>query len=186
MSGEVLPRGLTLQIPVGDIEAGRRFYTALFGRGPDFAPHHDFLEWRVLAGVELWWQVVGMTEAFQPLATRVRLLVDDVRVAARHVETALGVPASAVTTLPSVVKFINFEDPWATGSATTRTSSRATSSPSRAAASTTSGCTRPTAKTTWPTGPLAVVAFRRRDPGDAAHGQPIPTASLQTGRAESL
>jgi predicted enzyme related to lactoylglutathione lyase len=112
MSGEVLPRGLTLQIPVGDIEAGRRFYTALFGRGPDFAPHHDFLEWRVLAGVELWWQVVGMTEAFQPLATRVRLLVDDVRVAARHVETALGVPASAVTTLPSVVKFINFEDPW--------------------------------------------------------------------------
>lgn len=112
MNGEVRPTAWTLQIPVGDIEAGRRFYSTLFGRDPDFAPHHDFLEWRVLPGVELWWQVVGMVEAFQPLASWVRLLVDDIQIAARHVESALGVPASPITTLPAVVKFINFEDPW--------------------------------------------------------------------------
>ncbi|WP_213011052.1 VOC family protein [Paractinoplanes toevensis] len=63
-----------MQLPVGDIEAGRRFYATLFAREPDFAPHDDFLEWRV--------------------------------------ESELGVAASPVTTLPGVVSFINFEDPW--------------------------------------------------------------------------
>jgi len=112
MSGELRPGGMTLQLPVGDIEAGRRFYATLLGRGPDFTPHDDFLEWRVLPGVELWWQVVGMDGPFPPLTARVRLRVDDVRAAARRVASELGVVASPVTTLPGVVSFINFEDPW--------------------------------------------------------------------------
>jgi predicted enzyme related to lactoylglutathione lyase len=103
---------MTLQIPVTDIAAGRRFYTALLGREPDFAPHEDFLEWRVLAGVEVWWQVIGIVEDFRPLATRVRLCVDDVRVAARQAESQLGVTLSPVTTLPGVVSFVDFDDPW--------------------------------------------------------------------------
>lgn len=37
---------------VADIEQGREFYPALFGRDPDFAPHEDFLEWQVLDGLE--------------------------------------------------------------------------------------------------------------------------------------
>jgi predicted enzyme related to lactoylglutathione lyase len=106
------PRGLTLQIPVTDVEAGRRFYTALFGREPDFAPHEDFLEWRVLAGVEVWWQVVGIVEDFRPLATRVRLGVDDVRVAAQQAESQLGVAPSRAITLPGVVSFVDFDDSW--------------------------------------------------------------------------
>ena len=106
------PSGMTLQIPVGDIEVGRRFYATLFGRDPDFTPHDDFLEWRVLPGVELWWQVVGMAGEFPPLPTRVRLRVDDVRAAARRVESSLGVVTPPVTTLPGVVSFIDFEDPW--------------------------------------------------------------------------
>ena len=103
---------MTLQIPVRDIEAGRRFYAALFGREPDFAPHEDFLEWRVLAGVESWWQVVGIVDDFRPLATRVRLCVDDVRATARQVQTQLGVRPSRITTLPGVVRFVDFDDPW--------------------------------------------------------------------------
>jgi predicted enzyme related to lactoylglutathione lyase len=112
MNGDARPAGMTLQVPVGDIKAGRHFYATLFGRDPDFEPHDDFLEWRVLPGVELWWQVVGMTEAFQPLTTRVRLRVDDVRAAARRAESRLGVTTAPVTTLPGVVRFTDFDDPW--------------------------------------------------------------------------
>ncbi|BCY11497.1 hypothetical protein L3i22_065850 [Actinoplanes sp. L3-i22] len=103
---------MTLQIPVGDIDAGRRFYATLFAREPDFAPHEDFLEWRVLPGVELWWQVIAIAGPVSPLTTRVRLRVDDVRAAARRVASELGVIPSPVTTLPGVVSFLDFEDPW--------------------------------------------------------------------------
>lgn len=103
---------MTLRLPVGDIGAGRRFYATLFARQPDFAPHDDFLEWRVLPGVELWWQVVAVAGPLSPLTARVRLRVDDVRAAARRVESELGLVVSPVTTLPGVVSFIDFEDPW--------------------------------------------------------------------------
>ncbi|BCJ48457.1 hypothetical protein GCM10010168_76170 [Actinoplanes ianthinogenes] len=103
---------MTLQIPVGDIGTGRRFYATLFGRDPDFAPHDDFLEWRVLPGAELWWQVVAMPGAFRPLTTRVRLRVDDVHAAVRRAESELGVSVAPVTTLPGVVRFTDFDDPW--------------------------------------------------------------------------
>ena len=112
MDGSVRPGGMTLQVPVGDIAAGRQFYATVFGREPDFAPHDDFLEWRVLPGVEVWWQVVGMAGASKPLATRVRLRVDDVRAAARRAGAELGVLTSPLTTLPGVVTFVDFEDPW--------------------------------------------------------------------------
>jgi catechol 2,3-dioxygenase-like lactoylglutathione lyase family enzyme len=103
---------MTLQVQVGDTERGRAFYTAVFGREPDFAPHHDFLEWQVLPGVELWWQVVTASGEPKPLATRARFLVDDVRAASRRAASELGVNPSAVTVLPGVVAFTDFDDPW--------------------------------------------------------------------------
>lgn len=103
---------MTLQVEVGDIDLGHRFYAALFGRDPDFEPHRSFLEWQVLEGVELWWQVVGVTGGVAPIATRTRFLVDDVRAAADGVRRRLGVEPSPVTTLPGVVSFTDFEDPW--------------------------------------------------------------------------
>ncbi len=103
---------MTLQVPVGNVEAGKRFYTGVFGRGPDFAPHEDFLEWQVLDGVELWWQVVGVAGEVAPLPTRVRFLVEDVEAAARRARSDLGVTPSPITTLPGVVAFTNFDDPW--------------------------------------------------------------------------
>ncbi|WP_436535442.1 VOC family protein [Actinoplanes sp. HUAS TT8] len=112
MDGESRFSGLTLQIPVGDVEAGRRFYAGLFEREPDFAPHDDFLEWRVLAGVEVWWQVVGQPDGVRPLGSRIRLRVDDVRAATQRAHARLGVAASPITTLPGVVSFSDFDDPW--------------------------------------------------------------------------
>lgn len=103
---------MTLQIHVGDVDEARAFYTTLFGRQPDFAPHADFLEWQVLSATELWWQVVGKPNDLQPLRTRVRFLVDDVASAAQWARAALGVQPAPITTLPDVVAFTDFDDPW--------------------------------------------------------------------------
>ena len=64
------------------------------------------------AGLEVWWQVVGIVDDFRPLATRVRLCLEDVRATAGQVQTQLGVRPSRVTTLPGVVRFVDFDNPW--------------------------------------------------------------------------
>jgi hypothetical protein len=53
------PYGMTLQVQVGDLARAREFYTALLGSSPEFEPHQDFLEWRVIRGGETWLQGVG-------------------------------------------------------------------------------------------------------------------------------
>jgi catechol 2,3-dioxygenase-like lactoylglutathione lyase family enzyme len=104
--------GVTLQLQVGDKTAGLEFYTKLFGRGPDFSPHEDFFEWQVVAGAEVWWQIVVVSGPLHPLPTRLRLKVDDVRAATKWARTSLKVEPGQVLTLPGVVSFVNFEDPW--------------------------------------------------------------------------
>lgn len=111
MTSRETPRGMTLQIQVGDIEQARRFYGALFGSPPQYEPHEDFLEWRVVDGAETWVQVVSVTGAVRPLLNRVRFEVGDVK-AAREVVQADGFDVSAVTVLPGVVRYIDFSDPW--------------------------------------------------------------------------
>jgi hypothetical protein len=61
---------------------------------------------------ETWLQVVGVPAPVRPLVNRVRLRVDDLAAASAVVET-LGASVSAVTTLPSVVRWVDFADPWA-------------------------------------------------------------------------
>jgi predicted enzyme related to lactoylglutathione lyase len=102
---------MTLQVQVGDVGRARRFYAELFGSEPDFEPHEDFLEWRAVPGTEVWFQVVGVPEPVRPLLNRVRFGVADVD-AARSALVARGIEASAVTTLPGVVRWLDFEDPW--------------------------------------------------------------------------
>ncbi|MBO0839682.1 MAG: hypothetical protein J2O49_02540 [Sciscionella sp.] len=104
--------GLTLQVQVADMAKGIAFYTTLFGREPDFLPHKDFAEWRVLTGVELWWQVVEVPGEVRPLTTRVRFRVADIDAARGWLRAELGVPSAPVTTLPGVVRFTDFADPW--------------------------------------------------------------------------
>lgn len=104
--------GVTLQIQVGNLREGLEFYTALFGRGPDFSPHDDFFEWRVVEGAEVWWQIVAVSDQVRPLANRSRLKVDDVRGATTWARISLKVQPGQVSTLPGVVSFVDFEDPW--------------------------------------------------------------------------
>ena len=64
-------------VPTGDIARARSFYTTLFGREPEFAPHDDFLEWSPIAGQECWLQVSAKEDA-APMLNRVRFRVLDV------------------------------------------------------------------------------------------------------------
>jgi catechol 2,3-dioxygenase-like lactoylglutathione lyase family enzyme len=102
---------MTLQVQVGDLARAREFYTALLGSGPEFEPHQDFLEWRVIPGGETWLQAVGVTALVRPLTNRVRFGVADIR-AERGRLVGLGIDVSRVTALPGVVAFIDFADPW--------------------------------------------------------------------------
>lgn len=105
------PYGMTLQIQVDDVDEARRFYTALFGAGPGFEPHDDFLEWRAVEGTEVWIQVVGVEGEVRRLLNRLRFGVHDVvSTRARLIEQ--GIEVSGITTLPGVVSFIDFADPW--------------------------------------------------------------------------
>jgi predicted enzyme related to lactoylglutathione lyase len=102
--------GMTLQVQVGDIREAAAFYTGLFGHGPDFAPHDDFLEWHVFEG--LWIQVVGVTGTVRPLLNRVRFGVDDIHDAVARARAELGADPAPVSSLPGVVSFTDFDDPW--------------------------------------------------------------------------
>jgi catechol 2,3-dioxygenase-like lactoylglutathione lyase family enzyme len=102
---------MTLQLQVSDLSKAREFYTAVLGSAPEYEPHVDFLEWRVVAGGETWIQAVGVTAPTRPLTTRLRFGVADVR-AERERLAALGVGVSPVKSLPGVVAFIDFADPW--------------------------------------------------------------------------
>jgi catechol 2,3-dioxygenase-like lactoylglutathione lyase family enzyme len=105
------PCGMTLQVQVGDLVRAREFYTAVLGSEPEFEPHQDFLEWRVVPGGETWLQAVGVIAPVRPLANRVRFGVRDVR-AERDRLLAWGIDVSPVTALPGVVAFVDFADPW--------------------------------------------------------------------------
>lgn len=105
------PYGMTLQLPVDDLHRAREFYTALLGSAPEFEPHEDFLEWRVVPRGETWLQAVGVSGEVRPLTCRVRFGVGDVR-AARERLVGLGLEVSPVTSLPGVVAFVDFTDPW--------------------------------------------------------------------------
>jgi predicted enzyme related to lactoylglutathione lyase len=102
---------MTLQVQVGDLASAREFYTKVLGAAPEFIPHEDFLEWRVIPGGETWLQAVGVTGDVRRLATRVRFGVADLH-AERERLLASGVEVSPVTSLPGVVAFVNFADPW--------------------------------------------------------------------------
>jgi predicted enzyme related to lactoylglutathione lyase len=104
------PSGMTLQVQVDDLDRAREFYGTLFGTAPEFEPHDDFLEWRVGDG-ETWLQIVGVPAPARPLVNRVRFRVDDLAAAAAL--AALGTSVSPVTTLATVVRWVDFADPWA-------------------------------------------------------------------------
>lgn len=103
--------GMALQLQVDDISRARDFYTAVLGFLPELEPHDDFVEWRISPGGEAWLQAVGVADGVHPLESRVRFGVADVRAERRRL-LGLGIDVSRVTSLPGLVTFINFTDPW--------------------------------------------------------------------------
>lgn len=108
-----LPRigGMTLQLQVGDIAEARSFYGRIFGQPPAFEPHDDFLEWPVIRGQEAWIQIVGVSKNPVANPNRVRFQVEHAA-AARRALLEAGIDATEVSSLPGVVSFVDFDDPW--------------------------------------------------------------------------
>ena len=86
--------GVTVQVHVGDLAAGVRFYSTLLGRGPDVAPHEDFKEWELSPGA--WLQ---LAEGGGPLPHPLRLGVDDLH-RSRKAVLALGVACQEPEYIP--------------------------------------------------------------------------------------
>jgi predicted enzyme related to lactoylglutathione lyase len=99
--------GLTLQIGVADMSQAREFYDRLFGREPDFIANEDFQEYETSTGV--WCQ---LTTKLAPGETRrIRFGVYDVATA-RESLLADGLEVGEIETLPGVVSYCDFPDPW--------------------------------------------------------------------------
>lgn len=102
------PRGLTVALPVGPSAKAVDFYTRVLLRGPDYSPHDDFHEWQISPGA--WLQLVADSTP-APSPNRIRFEVADLAsTVARLRDEAIVV--EDVTTLPGVVAFTNFTDPW--------------------------------------------------------------------------
>lgn len=104
--------GMTLQVyvPANDARVARDYYSRLFGREPEFAPHDDFFEWAPIASQECWFQVAGSHEA-AALTNRVRFRVTDLSAAIEFLD-GTGIRHSDPSQLPGVVAFVDFDDPW--------------------------------------------------------------------------
>lgn len=99
--------GLTQQLKVPDIQAGRDFYARLFGRAPDVEPHEDFKEWELVS--TSWLQ---LAEGIPEPAGRLRLGVEDLASERVRVQKELGLVCSPIERIPGLAAWFNFDDPW--------------------------------------------------------------------------
>ena len=102
------PLAATLQIKVGSLEEEALWYERLLGRQADLRPNADLHEWELFP--DFWIQVTEMQVAGK--AGRLRLGVSDVVQARRAIIDDLGAEVSEMATLPSVVAYCDFNDPW--------------------------------------------------------------------------
>ncbi len=108
MNREHPPLAATLQIRVGNLSAGAAWYQQLLGRPADFTPSSQFHEWELFA--DFWIQVSEGQTAEN--AGRFRLGVSDVVSVRMAVIEDLCVVVSEIVTLPDVVAYCDFDDPW--------------------------------------------------------------------------
>ena len=108
MNLEHPPLAATLQIRVGNLSEGAAWYQQLLGRPADFTPSSQFHEWELFA--DFWIQVSEGQTAEN--AGRFRLGVSDVVSVRMAVIEDLGTSVSEVVTLPRIVAYCDFDDPW--------------------------------------------------------------------------
>ena len=104
-------KGFTLQVYVGDIVKAKPWYEKLLGRAPDSEPFREFLEWEIVP--DFWFQVVEKKGLKTPRGNRrMRFGVSDIDKERLRVAERMRVKVTRVESLPRVVKWCNFEDPW--------------------------------------------------------------------------
>ena len=108
MYREHVPLAATLEIKVGNLRQGAAWYEQFIGRPADLTPVPDIHEWELFQG--FWIQVTEAPVAEN--AGRLRLNVADVAGARSAIIKDLGADVSEVFTLPEVVAFCDFDDPW--------------------------------------------------------------------------
>lgn len=108
MDKEHPPIAATLEIKVGSLSEGVDWYERLLGRAADFTPTPDLHEWEIFQG--FWIQVTEGHSSGN--AGRLRLGVLDVEVARRAVIEDLRAQISEVVTVPGIVAYCDFDDPW--------------------------------------------------------------------------
>lgn len=101
--------GVTFTLKSGPANAAVAFYTELLGRAPDYSPHEDFHEWELRP--DAWLQLSTDADPVSPSSFRVRFQVHDLNAAVRLLRDR-GVAVDEPATLPGVVAFTNFADPW--------------------------------------------------------------------------
>ncbi len=101
--------GMTFMLRTGPTGEAVAFYRELLGRDPDYSPHQDFHEWQVRP--DAWLQVATEARDITPSSFRLRFQVHDLATAVVRLR-ARGVEVHEPTTLPGVVAFTDFADPW--------------------------------------------------------------------------
>ncbi|WP_010677105.1 VOC family protein [Bacillus timonensis] len=100
---------VTTQVRVSNIEEGQKWYETLFHRKPDFIPHDDFVEWKLIPGC--WLQVAEgtLTEGNGPL----RLGVTNIEAERERLIKELQIDYFEIHSRPEVpVRWGTFSDPW--------------------------------------------------------------------------
>ncbi|OBA78393.1 glyoxalase [Mycobacterium sp. 1164966.3] len=93
-------------LAVSDIEAGKSWYTQLFGRGPDNNPMSNLVEWQV---TDSGW--VQVTEDPQRAGNgMLNLAVSDIEAAARELR-AMGIGAGEIINANKGVRLCPITDP---------------------------------------------------------------------------
>jgi catechol 2,3-dioxygenase-like lactoylglutathione lyase family enzyme len=109
--------GLTIQVRVGDLAAGRAWYTRLLGRPPDLDHADDASASGASGNIKAWelqpncWLQLapGVPAAgFGPL----RLGVRDIEEARSRVAEALGIAISPIRRIEGVAAWCDFADPF--------------------------------------------------------------------------
>lgn len=98
------PNLVTISLPVKDLDGAKKYYTDLFGRGPDEEPAEGNIEWELQKGV--WLQLNADAAA----GTRVLFGVDDIDEAATLVKS-VGSEAGEVERYEDVLAWLEFKTP---------------------------------------------------------------------------
>jgi glyoxylase I family protein len=94
-------------VAVSDIEAGRSWYTKLFGRGPDNNPMSNLIEWQVTDGG--WVQVTE--DRLRAGNGMLNLAVSDIEEGARELHE-MGIDAAEIINANKGVRLCPITDPY--------------------------------------------------------------------------